>query len=257
MIYAVLVSYYDDYYDKALGELKKICADVDKNYVIVVVNNNHNKMINNECNVDVIGGSNQSWEFSAWDEGVEYLNANYKVNSFDMCIFANDTFCHHRYYNHLSQKIFSYQLRKAKGNSKLLVGDICHTQDMLSIDGYMGDSWVSTYIFGTQLANIKNVGGFCSNHHEIVFEHPKIKIKRANEAMERHLSNWLLSSNGGWYKSGDVSENIVIKKTEAILNEKLLSFRLKKISNIHFVDIYKLNLIKRFYRLIYKYKNRC
>lgn len=252
-VHIILVSYYKDFLAKSINELKHIANHPGATVNFVVVNNNKNNTLDLHLDntIDLIQGDNSSWEFSAWDQGVDYITKKYTVNQTDVFIFANDTFCHHRFYNLLTRIVFKKSIRLVRNNSKVVVGDICQSKDTLEIYNKSGNKWISTYIFSMQYGPLKSLPSFCNFKHnsEIKLVEQKICSSHINFKLKEHLESWFFSGSG-WYASGEATESLIAKKIEAILNEKLLSFLLVDTRDIVFFDIYINRYIKKAHRFL-------
>ncbi|MFL9786814.1 hypothetical protein AB6C90_012615 [Vibrio cyclitrophicus] len=262
--FGLLVSYNHNYTERSIREFRELVYSFDKNAIILVVNNNTNISYNKDQNlmfrdVDYIQGSNESWEFSAWQEGLQYLADKYEVSSTDNFVFANDTFCHHRFFNTLDKFLFLYKLKGLSHNE--LLGEVC------SLDGEIFEysmnhrTWISTYLFATKFDTIRRLLPLDAHSNDDILIDPKsrlVKISGFTQLAETHLRNWLMPNEGrgGWYKSHSVDMDMLINKTKAIANEKSLSRRAVE-SNIALVDIYNGNMAtfykkakRKFYNLL-------
>lgn len=236
-VIGVLVCYYPKYKKRAIHDFLDILKNISLNYNLLVVNNNEN--INNtsdDCFSYInyeINGSNNAWEFSAWDEGVEYLRENKLISEEDIIIFANDTFCHHRIFTFYNKWIFSRAFNKLASHDKLFVGELCKLPFYYVIFGLNANSWISTYLFGIRCKDLPTIEPF-DKVGQIKDVSQSIRIIKNNIFLSdssaeicAHLSRWLFPSmyKHGWYKAkaGMVDDGLLFNKLKAIVNEKLLS----------------------------------
>lgn len=236
-VIGVLVCYYPEYRNKAIKKLLCILNALTDDYKLLVVNNRNSvdkkeygcsELIHHE-----IDGSNKSWEFSAWDEGVFYLRENGLISDSDIIVFANDTFCYHRPFSFYNKWLFVNAFRKLFFNEGLFVGEICQLPFYYTIFGLKANSWISTYLFGVRYKDLPSlepfdkVGQMINVPELIKIVDKKILISRSSPKICMHLSNWLFPSIGehGWYKAknGNLDGDLVFNKLKAIVNEKLLS----------------------------------
>lgn len=246
--YVIFVSYYSKYFDESLKKLVNLSNKISKNATIIVVNNNQiSNIIENNNKFDLLIGDNSSWEFSAWDQGIQYIEKKYKIKNDDVIIFANDTFCQHRHFSYLDKVIFAKNFKKLYQYSDIVVGDVDSFGESFSILSKVGNKWISTYLFGMRYSTAKKCFPFSSlidMEKNILIENGEIKGIDVSQSLLKHLESWLFSSNDiGWYKSKKVDENILKKKLMAILHEKNLSCKLIE-SNITLVGVYSPFVVK-------------
>jgi hypothetical protein len=228
--YAIHVSYYPEYYDKSLRLLDSMIKRISNNdYAILVVNNNEVLAQNNQSLVSknhyYINGSNTSWEFSAWDEGLDYFVNQFDINNNDVFIFSNDTFCQHRSFTILDELIFSNAISYCSYND-IAVGHVDFIDKDFIVFNRSVKQWISTFLFAMNYKVVKGVVPFSEcEKKDLAIDNLSIKVNGCNESFNIHLTNWLLGH--GWYKSETSDVNMIINKGKAIINEKVLSSKLE------------------------------
>ncbi|EKO3487347.1 hypothetical protein M3924_002988 [Vibrio fluvialis] len=200
---------------------------------------------------------NRSWEFSAWDDGVEYLNKNNLVNDDSIIIFLNDTFCFHRDFNVYNVLKLTRKIKKNDLSSKV-IGDVCHKKNTeFNINGTKISWWISTYLFSTSIGVVNKIGKLdmvsqinLKPNKYIDFENRTIKIEGFCESFNTHLTNWLFpeSPSQGWYNASVEDKDLIVNKLKAILNEMLFSVEIKRLS-INPIELYN-NIDKKAVRAI-------
>lgn len=115
-VIGILVCFYPKKNCKAIEEFSDILLKTSTNAKLILIHNASSPLpphISQKID-DVTFGSNSDWEFSGWDEGVEYIKNNLSIDDNDKLIFANDTFCHHRAFNAYNIFFFNQCISKAK-----------------------------------------------------------------------------------------------------------------------------------------------
>lgn len=228
--YAILVCYYGEYYKKSLRTFEELLKQSFGNdfEILVVFNSTYPEV---ETNKHLsIQGSNSGWEFSGWDEGVKYLERRYQLNDSDTLIFANDTFCQHRKFTFINKYIFSKAFRNIRFKRNL-VGDINSLSEKFCLAGLVGQSWISTYLFGSNYYNIKllmpfdSVGSDAVLSKLVTINDNELHISNSSKNITLHLTSWFLGNSEGWYKKEGVDNTLLLKKVDAVINEKLFSLK--------------------------------
>lgn len=264
-VIAIFVSYYPSYLESCLPKLKKLLKHLTLNSQILIVNNN-NKPINNiDSSITIIQGSNRDWEFSAWDEGVEYLTQNYTHIEESTIIFLNDTFYSHRVFTEIDYLLFKKSVKKIVARKYDFAGEFNSFGESFEVLGVKSKGWISTYLFCCNGGKLKEIMPFCkvdSNFTEEIKcdqSAQKLVLKNCSENLVSHLESWFFPKNPklGWYKNPSNKENsdLVKKKVIAILNEKLL-FAIATKSKLSIYDVYGSTLAQGYLLLrkwVYKF----
>lgn len=82
IVFGILVVYSDDYFVKSIVEFNKILKLINRRYKLIVVFNKNipektSRSQIDEIDLDFVRGSNHLHEFSAWDEGLNFVKNNY------------------------------------------------------------------------------------------------------------------------------------------------------------------------------------
>ncbi|MBU3005738.1 hypothetical protein [Paraglaciecola arctica] len=247
---AIIACYYPDYFEESLKKLKLLLMSIDKNHSILIVNNSECQFVSEGTNL--IKGSNVFWEFSAWDEGVEY----FKIHNIDVSestfIFLNDTFCAHRIFSFLDLYLFKKSIQKVMSRKYDFAGEVNSFGETFSVKKNCADKWISTYFFAIRASKLELIGKFCKfspqdSKLEVDFKSRKIHIAECSTNLIEHLEKWFFPKTKqlGWYKNDSkVNNDTLIKlKLTAILNEKLLSI-VALSQNLKLVDVYGHKLAK-------------
>lgn len=237
----VFVSYYPNYYNESICRLERMAKRCfGENYVVLVV---ANRSISNEApfikkdNYYYITGTNSSWEFSAWDEGVKYIQEHLSPKDDDIVVLGNDTFCHHRVFTRFDEYCFSRAVLHELP-SDVVVGFVDKSAHVLSVNGQDLDHWVSTFLFATRYDVVNNALPFSvCDIDDISYSNDKIIVSGCSKVFNDYLTSWLVK---GWYKKDDADKGLVISKAKAIVNEKSFSARLIK-KNVSLVNVYSGN----------------
>ena len=248
MLVGVLVAYYKDKYCEALVEYVKLLDSINKPYYLIVVNNTGDELPAvpgvELGNIDIVAGTNTSWEFSGWDEGVKYWKFSYPKITADYYLFANDTFCKHRFFNSFNRSTFASSFVKYY-NSKAIVGDVNNFSESYNIFGVEMSGWISTYLFGVSAEALDFLMPFSKvDETSLSVSGNIVDVQGFSSNLNAHLTKWLFPKNGGgWYKSN--SESSLIKnKLKAIANEKMLSATAKGMG-VEIVNVYSGMLVKK------------
>ena len=207
-------------------------------YQLIIVNNKNYSDDLNNGNVFQINGSNDSWEFSAWDEGVHFVRSKNTLKEDDIFIFANDTFCFHREWNLMTRFAFVSGFKKLI-NRNYFVGHDNSANKKFTVLGKPVENWVSTYLFGMRYDMVNKIGSFdkaSSYKEEINIQEQCIKIKNCSDTFNFHLTQWFFPKDKlkGWYNTKHVQTLILKMKIVAIMNEKLLTNSVTE----HFGEVY-------------------
>ncbi|HIF9248507.1 TPA: hypothetical protein ACX6Q2_003411 [Photobacterium damselae] len=251
--YIVFVSYYPEYFKKSLDKLISLNRENISDLNIVVVNNNaSNNLIGENKTYDLLVGDNSYWEFSGWEQGLDFLNKKYDLKDEDIIIFANDTFCQHRSFGVIDKYIFEKGFNRLYEEKNIAIGDVDSFGKSFEICSHTQKEWISTYLFGMHYGTVKKIlplSSLKSLEDEIFFLNGEIKGIDISISLRKHLENWLLpNDNTGWYKARKSDDNILKRKLLAILHEKKLSCNLLE-NDIKLVGVYK-PFIFRFFRKI-------
>jgi hypothetical protein len=251
MVNAILLVYYEKYFETSLHEFVKILDNLELDYNLLIISNNDALNYKNHI---IHKGNNSHWEFSGWDRGIKLINS-YSKN--DFFIFCNDTFCHHRRWGFIQRDSFTYAFKNAiTENFKGIVGEVDTFKEIFSINNYEASSWVSTYLFGMSGELLDKFNGCISlsdkSLKQLIVNVDGGKIfwadgSSVSYSLKKRIENWLNEKNiHGWYNR-NCSDGIKLKKIRSILNEIYIS-TYAQILKYKLWDVYSnISLYKKIY----------
>lgn len=183
-------------------------------------------------NYTVLGASNDAWEFSAWDSGIEKVQ--HKIDSYDFINLVTSAWaalpCSHI---SMLSSAFLHQFV----NKKVVIGKVDHVDQPLEIDGHTYQRWLrSSFLlfppcFIHEIKKIQSVaasGDIFSGNCDAPFSH-KAPL---NQACKAHLYNWLVGPQSTYHSRFDLTADTMPyfqAKVAAILNEHALSLRIEEL----------------------------
>lgn len=270
----ILVSYDVTRTVGAIKFIKSAFKELDSLNFLIVFNNS------DAANSSVIAhltrgwwklmGSNEYYEFSAWQEGLEFF-MNSKVDASGFYLI-NDTVVAHRVFSIF--RLLAFRREVENSNCCKIVGFTNNLKDSseFHMTPYSGYCWISTYLFYIDILALKKLDmrifyeGAEKQYIQAGFDQNNYFSRNLSNNLRDHLSKWLFC--GGWYGSQPLNSqnaDFLYKKSRSIIFEKLLTLRalhegvsivdgFEKMPFLHFLDrIYvKIhNLVKQLYsRLI-------
>lgn len=184
--------------------------------------------------VELIGGSNASWEFSAWDDGIAHLGA--RLGAYDLVHLATSAFGQ-LHVRHLDR--FDTSTLQLLGTDRVALGHIDRYQVPVTLLGETSQSWLrSSFVFVApqvlrdlgSLVGIGDRSAFFSGDATRPFR-PDAPL---SASYRRNIVSWLTGEGTGqgvaWHSRFDLSPGTLAAfedKTIAILNEQLLTNRLR------------------------------
>ncbi|EMH4162857.1 hypothetical protein RJ498_002114 [Pluralibacter gergoviae] len=244
-VYVVVALYYPSYYEKVQKSIESIFDD--NSYELVYVDNSTENISHRSINRKElwIKGSNVGGEFSAWDEGYDYINENYTLFPDDVFLFLNDTFCHHHYFTFYDKFLYRKVIKNCR--EKNIFGELNGVKKEFAINNYIFSKWVSSYILILTKSSVDKLLPFnkVSSIDEIVLDDIKSKLSDNqvivpffSESLNVHLTNWLFpTDNNGWYNAKKGNLDIYMFKLKAIMNEKFITYSALK-NDLIINDIY-------------------
>lgn len=200
----------------------------------VVVINNNNLQSTNKSDYDVLSGSNQNWEFSGWQQGYDYVKSQF---DFDVVLFANDSCMNHGKRELISHKLSNdlllkiYKESRFYGNINLIpdeYGD-CFFEEKNVKEWIRTDAFIIPKTIMDKIQKIDYSDTY--NIYDIIPNNITREAFINNSYFSAGLTNFLLDwFEKLWHSRFDPFENIKLfqNKTKAIINEKLLSYYIKK-----------------------------
>lgn len=262
---AILVCYYPKYFEQCLGKLNKLLESFEQEFKVIIVNNNSEALELKHKDIDIVEGSNDHWEFSGWDEGLNFAKSNYLEVNQSTIVFLNDTFYTHRIFTCWDFYFFKKSFNKVMAKKCDFSGELNSFGQSFSFNNMKTKNWISTYLFAIRAEKLKSIGKLCKfdlskNNLYVDSSQKTIEIEGCSTNLARHLEKWFFPKNPklGWYKNLTPQLNhdaLLKKKITAVLNEKLLSIYSAE-ANLILDDVYggklaKLYLLGR--KFIYKF----
>ena len=226
----VLVCYSPENAYQAVNKLRDILVSLSDVYTLRVISNNKS------LNIGDTLGTNTNAEFSGWDEGLATLD----LDSVDVLILANDTFCTRRNFGQREIRKLRKSIALCHNNkTPCIAGEICWSINFQELKNHKEFllRWVRTSIFvmppsaveklaTLSLPDIKNElyvnlsDGLFTFHSSV----PNLFKER--------IKLWLTPSSGqkGWHKVGNVSQDHLLLKAKCVLQEMYLTRRCEKLS---------------------------
>ncbi len=232
----IFLQYDTKKYPGAFDLLKEYLSKLNQERLTYILINNKdegNGSRNLDGNTIYLQGDNNNWEFSGWQKGIEFVRS--RGIPFDVVLFADDAFeaaepSYLRNHN-LEWLILKCHLVKA------VFGLIGTLWEGVQIYGKSSRAWLGTSAFFVpkevvdKLSNVVSVDENSINTY-LPKEFPKTgeifnPDAPINRAYRDHITAWLTES---WHSRFVLDEStwcFFRAKTKAILNESLLSVRLR------------------------------
>lgn len=198
----------------------------------------------------LIGGDNTHWEFSGWDQGIEYAGS--ALEAADWVVFATDAF-EQLYVDYLT--CFSIPVLESLSGRRAATGHIDCFDKRVELYGREAQHWIRTSFFLLQPSEVITMGSFVSvsNPAEIFSGDPQCPFQPdapIDQQLQTYIISWLTGDGTGqgvtWHSRFDLTTETLPyfeKKCLAILNELMLSARLRE-SGCPLVDISWAELVK-------------
>jgi len=189
-------------------------------------------------NVTVIGGDSSFREFSAWDRGLAQLDR--MRESVDLVHLSTITFdtLYTEYLN-----CFDAPLLEAVASAEAAVGHVDYYDDPVGILGRESQHWIRTCFFFLPPSAILALRSMVSfEQAEALFSNDPAKPFRedapVSHRFQEYILSWLTGEGTGqgvtWHSRFDLSAETLAhfqQKAMAIINEHLLSIRLREIGH--------------------------
>ena len=214
---------------------------------ILVMNSNITIEASSGISIDgwtVIMGSNKNFEFSAWQEGINYLcqqNISHRG-----ILFANDTIGRHHKGSHLAQCNLNELMRRwSICHGAQFIGIQHFSPQPLDLDGHDVTQWICTMIFGLTSEALKRID-YKVDHIEYAALMCSEKVdgfsilnQNTPPSIKAYIEDWLL--NGGWHGSTQPplsanDQRRLQHKARCILCEKMLTVKAKQ-KNISIIGV--------------------
>jgi len=206
---------------------------------ILVLNSHISTGVNSGISVDdwiIIMGSNKNFEFSGWQEGINYLHQH--NISHRGILFANDTIGRHHKDSHLAQcNLNELMHRWSTCHGPQFIGIQHFSQQPLELGGYDVTHWICTMIFGLTSEALKRMD-YKVDHMEYAasmcsekMDGHSILNHSAPSSIKAYIEDWLL--NGGWHGSkrpplSAHDQQRLQHKARCIICEKMLTVKARQ-----------------------------
>lgn len=184
--------------------------------------------------VRLIGSSNASWEFSAWDSGVAHLGD--RLMDYDFVHLATSAF--RQLYVKYLDRFDSRMLGSIKGRAAA-VGHIDYYNAPVTLLGCRCQAWLRTSFVMLPPVEVKLLGSLTSVRRGLPFfsgraEAPFLDVAPVSEGYRQNILGWLTGDGTDqgteWHSRFKLDSDTLPffeSKTLAIFNEQMLSNRLR------------------------------
>jgi hypothetical protein len=202
---------------------------------VLVVDNALDETYGRASKDRIIAGSNRSWEFSAWDEGLAHIGQ--RVWDYDLVHLVTSAF-RTLYTRYLDR--FDEDMLESIAGRAAAVGHIDYYNEPVEVLGNRTQAWIRTsFVFlpPAELATLGSLvcvngpGEFFSENHE----HPFRKDAPLSENYRQYILDWLTGPGTGqgvvWHSRFEVTRELLPHfqaKVLAMLNEQMLAVRLRR-----------------------------
>jgi hypothetical protein len=188
--------------------------------------------------VELIGGSNSSWEFSAWDSGVAHIGK--RVDDYDLVHLATSAFAEYRP-DHL--KLIDQNVVRHLPDLNAVLGHIDFHNEPVSMFGIPSQAWLRSSFIFLQPRHLKALGSMTGvTDGAPIFSGDPLAPFREDAPVScsyrQFLIEWLtgagVGQGPGWHSRFDLTDEtlpLFESKARAILNEQMLTNRLLAIGS--------------------------
>lgn len=225
-------------YGEALEDLRRFhrtrLPGVDHD-ILVIDNALQGPVTDPPASHELIAGSNRSWEFSAWDEGLVHVGS--RVWGYDLVHLV--TAAHGELYTRYIDRFDEPMLDLVAGRGAA-VGHIDCYNEPVELLGCNTQSWLRTSFLFVPPAELATLGSLVGVHDGAAFfsgdpEHPFRTDAPLSERYCGYIIDWLTGPGTGqgttWHSRFELSAETLAffeAKALAILNEHLLAIRLRR-----------------------------
>jgi hypothetical protein len=200
----------------------------------LIVDNAPGAPAGQEGSVELIQGSNRSWEFSAWDEGLAHLGP--RSWSYDLVHLVTSAFG--ELYTRYIERFDPPLLEQIAGRGAA-TGHIDYYGEPVEVLGYTGQSWVRSAFFFIPPAELQTLGSLVTidDRRRFFSGDPRAPFRPdapLSEQYQRYIHDWLTGAGTGqgvtWHSRFELDAKTLPfyeNKALAMLNEQLLAIRLR------------------------------
>ena len=225
-------------YGDALAELlafQRVRLPSVSHDVVVVDNAPENAKRTVTSDFEIIDGSNRSWEFSAWDEGLAHVGQ--RVWDYDFVHLVTSAFrtLYTRYIDRFDQSM----LERIAGRG-IALGHIDYYNDPVELLGNRAQAWIRSSFVFIPPAELSALGRLvCVSEPTKFFsedpQRPFLEDAPISENYRRYIIDWLTGPGTGqgvtWHSRFVLSPETLPHfqaKVLAMLNEQMLAVRLRR-----------------------------
>jgi len=238
----------------AVACFKDILSKSFENYSLRIVTNN-------PATAGDISGSNDCGEFSGWADAVSEKD----YEDYDICIFANDTFCTKRPFDKdMANNFVNKILLASSESSDFLIGELnWHINYKLLLKREKCIlQWVRTSIFALSTNALRKVGGVSLTKEEIsgMVEtdcNSNFVLSEKNPVVYRkRIEDWLRPEieSEGWSGAQTASKSTLFLKAKCVLQELNLTQRCLK-ADVNIYPLHKMRNRDLLLKYLYKIQN--
>lgn len=186
--------------------------------------------------ITVVGADNSAWEFSAWDEGLRFVEA--ELDGYDLVHLATSAF-DTLYTGYLDR--FDERLLAKVARHRIACGHIDHYDEPITLFAAESQHWIRSSFLFVAPAELGRLGSLVSvgpAQRAAIFSGDPAAPFRANAPLSktyrRYVTDWLLGAGTGqgveWHSRFTLTAETLDffeQKAIAIFNEHMLSLRLR------------------------------
>ncbi|WP_246682861.1 hypothetical protein [Mesorhizobium sp. B2-8-3] len=229
-------------YPTALQDLKAMFAaqmpDVAHHTLVIDNCLPEGRSVHLDREVELIGGSNSSWEFSAWDSGIAHIGK--RVNDYDLVHLATSAFAEYTP-DHL--KLIDQDVVRHLSGLNAVLGHIDFFNEPVSMFGIPSQAWLRSSFILMRPRHLQALGSMVGvTDGAPIFSGNPLSPFREDAPVSRPyrqlLIGWLTGAGTGqgpgWHSRFDLTDEtlpLFESKARAILNEQMLTNRLLAIGS--------------------------
>lgn len=183
--------------------------------------------------VELVGGSNSSWEFSAWDSGLAHIGK--RLNDYDLVHLATSAFAQYTP-DHL--KLIDEDVVRHLQSLNAALGHIDFYKEPVSMFGIPSQAWLRSSFILMRPSHLRALGSMVgvTDGSSIFSGNPLAPFREdapISRGYRQTLMAWLTADGTGqgfqWHSRFDLTRETLSffeSKARAILNEQMLTNRL-------------------------------
>jgi len=225
-------------YPDALVELlafQRRCLPSVRRELLVIDNDFDGSSTGGPEDLQIIAGSNNVWEFSAWDEGLAHVGD--RVHDYDFVHLVTSAFqtLYTRYIARINESVLERTIGRA-----VAIGHVDHYNEPVEICSTRTQSWLRSSFVFVPPTELKLMGplGYVSDGSRFFSDDPQSPFRddaACSKNYQKFVLDWLTGSGTGqgvtWHSRFVINSETLPyfkAKTLAMLNEQLLSIRLRR-----------------------------